>query len=109
MSPEHPKPPHPAWIWRIRLDEAAKESNLPSGGLHRPAGFEGQMGHQTPAAPFAALRLVSARPPEEVAIAVADGDAGAVEVIEDRLGVLAAGAEGVAELGQGDLAALTGE
>jgi rhodanese-related sulfurtransferase len=34
-----------------RADEAAKESNLPSGGLHRPAGFEGQMGHQTPAAP----------------------------------------------------------
>jgi|SRR5829696_1595579 len=32
-------------------DEAAKESNLPSDGLHRPAGFEGQMGHQTPAAP----------------------------------------------------------
>ena len=31
--------------------EAAKESNLPSGGLHRPADFEGQMGHQTPAAP----------------------------------------------------------
>jgi rhodanese-related sulfurtransferase len=31
--------------------EAAKESNLPSGGLHRPAGFEGQMGHQTLAAP----------------------------------------------------------
>jgi hypothetical protein len=31
--------------------EAAKESNLPSGGLHRPAGFEGRMGHQTPAAP----------------------------------------------------------
>jgi hypothetical protein len=23
-----------------RLYEAAKESNLPSGGLHRPAGFE---------------------------------------------------------------------
>jgi molybdopterin adenylyltransferase len=32
-------------------DEAAKESNLPSDGLHRPAGFEGQTGHQTPAAP----------------------------------------------------------
>lgn len=34
-----------------RVGEAAKESNLPSGGLHRPAGFEGQMGHQTRAAP----------------------------------------------------------
>jgi rhodanese-related sulfurtransferase len=33
------------------VGEAAKESNLPSGGLHRPAGFEGQMGHQTRAAP----------------------------------------------------------
>lgn len=32
-------------------DEAAKESNLPSGGLHRPAGFEGQMGHRTLATP----------------------------------------------------------
>src|SRR3989440_6642484 len=30
---------------------AAKESNLPSGGLPRPAGFEDRMGHQTPAAP----------------------------------------------------------
>jgi molybdopterin adenylyltransferase len=35
----------------LLADEAAKESNLPSDGLHRPAGFEGQMGHQTPAAP----------------------------------------------------------
>jgi rhodanese-related sulfurtransferase len=35
----------------MEIGEAAKESNLPSGGLHRPAGFEGQMGHQTPAAP----------------------------------------------------------
>jgi rhodanese-related sulfurtransferase len=33
------------------VGEAAKESNLPSGGLHRPAGFEGRMGHQTRAAP----------------------------------------------------------
>src|SRR4051812_37564167 len=30
---------------------AAKESNLPSVGLPRPAGFEDRMGHQTPAAP----------------------------------------------------------
>ena len=36
---------------KLLSDEAAKESNLPSDGLHRPAGFEGQMGHQTPAAP----------------------------------------------------------
>jgi molybdopterin adenylyltransferase len=35
----------------LLADEAAKESNLPSDGLHRPAGFEGQAGHQTPAAP----------------------------------------------------------
>lgn len=36
---------------RLADYEAAKESNLPSDGLHRPAGFEGQTGHQTPAAP----------------------------------------------------------
>src|SRR3954451_4745469 len=30
---------------------AAKESNLPTRGLHGPAGFEDRMGHQTPAAP----------------------------------------------------------
>jgi molybdopterin adenylyltransferase len=43
----------PALAHALRLlsDEAAKESNLPSDGLHRPAGFEGQTGHQTPAAP----------------------------------------------------------
>jgi molybdopterin adenylyltransferase len=43
----------PALSHALRLlgDEAAKESNLPSDGLHRPAGFEGQTGHQTPAAP----------------------------------------------------------
>jgi molybdopterin adenylyltransferase len=35
----------------LLADEAAKESNLPSDGLHRPTGFEGQAGHQTPAAP----------------------------------------------------------
>jgi molybdopterin adenylyltransferase len=35
----------------LLADEAAKESNLPSDGLHRPTGFEGQVGHQTPAAP----------------------------------------------------------
>src|SRR4051794_39615007 len=33
--------------------EAAKESNLPSAGLRRPAGFEDRMGHQAPAAPRA--------------------------------------------------------
>jgi hypothetical protein len=27
------------------------ESNHPTGGLLRPAGFEDRMGHQTPAAP----------------------------------------------------------
>jgi hypothetical protein len=30
---------------------AAKESNLPSGGLLRPAGFEDRMGHQAHATP----------------------------------------------------------
>ena len=34
-----------------RVHEAAKESNLPSAGLRRPAGFEDQIGHQTGAAP----------------------------------------------------------
>ena len=32
------------------------ESNHPSGGLLRPAGFEDRMGHQTPAAPSPMLR-----------------------------------------------------
>ena len=36
---------------------AAKESNLPSGGLPRPAGFEDRMGHQTPAAPVRTIPL----------------------------------------------------
>src|SRR3954451_8928457 len=35
---------------------AAKESNLPTVGLPRPAGFEDRMGHQTPAAPQVILR-----------------------------------------------------
>ncbi len=35
----------------LSCDGAAKESNLPSVGLPRPAGFEDRMGHQTPAAP----------------------------------------------------------
>src|SRR5919201_4157169 len=34
---------------------AAKESNLPSGGLLRPAGFEDRMGHQAHATPLASL------------------------------------------------------
>ena len=34
---------------------AAMESNHPTGGLLRPAGFEDRMGHQTPAAPDAML------------------------------------------------------
>ena len=40
------------------------ESNHPTGGLLRPAGFEDRMGHQTPAAPPAMLgprRLLAAR------------------------------------------------
>jgi hypothetical protein len=35
---------------------AAKESNLPTRGLHGPAGFEDRMGHQTPAAPLRIIR-----------------------------------------------------
>ncbi|MDX6643866.1 MAG: hypothetical protein QOD76_1828 [Solirubrobacteraceae bacterium] len=35
------------------------ESNHPSGGLPRPAGFEDRMGHQTPAAPGLMLRRCS--------------------------------------------------
>src|SRR3954452_1892384 len=34
---------------------AAMESNHPTGGLLRPAGFEDRMGHQTPAAPVRRL------------------------------------------------------
>jgi hypothetical protein len=33
------------------------ESNHPSGGLPRPAGFEDRMGHQTPAAPLRTIPL----------------------------------------------------
>ena len=46
-------------LWKPN-DEAAKESNLPSDGLHRPAGFEDQMGHQTPAAPRRSAAYVPA-------------------------------------------------
>src|SRR3954447_14063707 len=34
---------------------AAKESNLPTAGLRRPAGFEDRMGHQARAAPPSSL------------------------------------------------------
>src|SRR6476620_8544167 len=37
---------------------AAMESNHPTGGLLRPAGFEDRMGHQTPAAPRPMLEPV---------------------------------------------------
>jgi hypothetical protein len=37
----------------IRANEAAQESNLPSDGLRRPAGFEDRIGHQAGAAPRA--------------------------------------------------------
>jgi hypothetical protein len=40
---------------------AAMESNHPSGGLLRPAGFEDRMGHQTPAAPKTMLEPVLRR------------------------------------------------
>jgi hypothetical protein len=35
------------------LSEAAQESNLPSDGLRRPAGFEDRIGHQAGATPAA--------------------------------------------------------
>jgi hypothetical protein len=41
---------------RTHLSDAAKESNLPSEGLPRPAGFEDRMGHQARAAPLVILR-----------------------------------------------------
>src|SRR3954451_15660267 len=37
------------------------ESNHPTGGLLRPAGFEDRMGHQTPAAPPGTLAAVAGR------------------------------------------------
>ena len=37
------------------------ESNHPTGGLLRPAGFEDRMGHQTPAAPRAILEPPAGR------------------------------------------------
>jgi hypothetical protein len=43
----------------ISSHDAAKESNLPSGGLPRPAGFEDRMGHQARAAPPRILRGAS--------------------------------------------------
>jgi hypothetical protein len=39
---------------------AAKESNLPTRGLHGPAGFEDRMGHQTLAAPGLIIRILDA-------------------------------------------------
>src|SRR6476646_8156712 len=51
-------------------DGAAKESNLPTAGLRRPAGFEDRMGHQARAAPR--RRLGDARG-EQGADVVLDG------------------------------------
>src|SRR5204862_998807 len=42
-------------VQRFLQHGAAMESNHPTGGLLRPAGFEDRMGHQTPAAPRASL------------------------------------------------------
>ena len=42
-------------------------------------------------------------------VAAADGEPGAIEVLDDRLRVLARAAEGVAEAGEGDRAAFAGE
>ncbi len=71
-------------------NEAAKESNLPSGGFHRPAGFEGQMGHQTRAAP---PRRLSADGPEGAQVPAAEGDPLAIAVFEDELGGSSSDAE----------------
>ena len=98
--------------------EAAKESNLPSGGLHRPTGFEDQMGHQTPAAPARGYSGSSRCPTsasagagsgrgtpgaQHVPISLAHRHLGRVEVLEQGLGVLAARPERVAELRDRDL------
>src|SRR4051794_27103392 len=93
---------------RVYPHEAAKESNLPSGGLHRPAGFEDQTGHQTPAAPRMPS-LVRALVSRQVPIAVAAQPAFGVQPFEQGLGVFAAEAEGVADLGDAGRAAALGE
>src|SRR5215211_7044063 len=60
---------------------AAKESNLPTAGLRRPAGFEDRMGHQARAAP---PRRMSGEPVLERAL---DGCVERVEAMEgERLG-----------------------
>jgi hypothetical protein len=66
----------------ICRDGAAKESNLPSAGLRRPAGFEDRMGHQAPAAP--ARRLCVLQPVLQRAL---DGRVERVEALQgERLG-----------------------
>src|ERR1044072_6297357 len=42
---------HRALLLACQSYGAAKESNLPTAGLRRPAGFEDRMGHQARAAP----------------------------------------------------------
>ena len=44
---------HQTDVLRKRSSEAAQESNLPSDGLRRPAGFEDRIGHQAGATPAA--------------------------------------------------------
>ncbi len=51
------------------------ESNHPSGGLLRPAGFEDRMGHQTPAAPQVSLGPIL-RPADPSGVSAATGPAG---------------------------------
>jgi hypothetical protein len=46
-----PQTPAAAQQSRKTASEAAQESNLPTDGLHRPAGFEDRMGHRARAAP----------------------------------------------------------
>jgi integrase len=45
--------PKPTGLQGRKRDEAAQESNLPSDGLRRPAGFEDRIGHQAGATPHA--------------------------------------------------------
>src|SRR4051794_23596360 len=64
---------------------AAKESNLPSVGLPRPAGFEDRMGHQTRAAPPLRLRQADGLPRAlAVAVDVPVDDAAVAELPDVR-------------------------
>src|SRR4051794_1361256 len=94
----------------LTRDEAAKESNLPSAGLQRPTGFEGQAGHQTPAAPRICVRpSLSTTRPRQVAVATANEQLLVAKVLEQRLRVAPAGAQTIAQARERQLAALGGK